>query len=173
MITHVPVQPCFYMGIFLKSTPQNHWNSCILFSGRNVTLCRLSYGALGDLDTILKMQFSVSFYWLVSLGECNRSLLMISQHWFRYWLGAAIRQYAITLAKVEWPSSVSSQGITRLQWVEVLLHSLNLCTLLATVTWRQNIEHLHSLWWWIHFGLVMPYGIIDLSIWYPPVQWVM
>ena len=32
--------------------------------------------------------------------ECNWILLMISQHWFRYWLGA-VRQQAITWANVD------------------------------------------------------------------------
>ena len=35
--------------------------------------------ALGDLDAIFKKQY---FY----LDECHRILLLISQHWFRYWL---------------------------------------------------------------------------------------
>ena len=42
----------------------------------------------GDLDTILKIEFSILFYWLVSSDllmtmpsdECHRILLMISQH---------------------------------------------------------------------------------------------
>ena len=46
---------------------------------------------LGDLDAILKLEFSILFYWLVSSdllmimpsNECHRTLLMISQHWFR------------------------------------------------------------------------------------------
>ena len=32
--------------------------------------------------------------------ECHRTLLMISQHWFRWWLGA-VRQQAITWANVD------------------------------------------------------------------------
>ena len=46
---------------------------------------------LGDLNVILKMQFSILFYWMVSSDllmimpsdECHRTLLMISQHWVR------------------------------------------------------------------------------------------
>ena len=64
--------------------------------------------ALGDLDGILKMEFSILFYWLVSSDllmimpsdECQRTLLMIRQHWFRLWLGA-VRQQAITWANVD------------------------------------------------------------------------
>ena len=51
----------------------------------------LTHWLLGDLDAILKMEFSILFYWLVSSDllmimpsdECHRTLLMISQHWFR------------------------------------------------------------------------------------------
>ena len=34
------------------------------------------------------------------LGECHRTLLKISQHWFRYWLGA-VRQQTTTCANVD------------------------------------------------------------------------
>ena len=37
---------------------------------------------------------------IMSSDECHRTLLMISQHWFRYWLGA-IRQQAITWTSVD------------------------------------------------------------------------
>ena len=47
-------------------------------------------------------------YWLVSSNlltimssdECHRTLLMISHHWFRWWLGA-VRQQAITWTSVD------------------------------------------------------------------------
>ena len=46
---------------------------------------------LGDVEVILQMYFSNSFYKFISwaltvksvLGECHRTPLMISQHWFR------------------------------------------------------------------------------------------
>ena len=55
----------------------------------------LTHWPLGDLDAILKLQFSISFYWLVSShclrivpwDECQRTSPMISQHWFTWWLG--------------------------------------------------------------------------------------
>ena len=51
----------------------------------------LTHWLLGDLDAILKMEFSILFYWLGSSDllmimpsdECHRTLLMICQHWFR------------------------------------------------------------------------------------------
>ena len=51
----------------------------------------LTHWPLGDLNVILKMQSSILLYWLVSSNllmimssdECHRTLLMISQHWFR------------------------------------------------------------------------------------------
>ena len=36
----------------------------------------------------------------MSSDECHRTLLVISQHWFRYWLGA-VRQQAITWTSVD------------------------------------------------------------------------
>ena len=44
-------------------------------------------------------------YWLVSenllmTDDCQRTLLMISQHWFRYWFGA-VRQQAIAWTNVD------------------------------------------------------------------------
>ena len=55
-----------------------------------IVLNYLTHWSLGDLNVILKMQFSVLFYWLVSSDllmimpsdECHRALLMISQDWF-------------------------------------------------------------------------------------------
>ena len=51
----------------------------------------LTHWPLADLSVILKMWYSVLLYWLVpsnlllimSSNECHRTLLMISQHWFR------------------------------------------------------------------------------------------
>ena len=35
-------------------------------AARGARICEMSLLALGKLDTILKLQFSISFYWLVS-----------------------------------------------------------------------------------------------------------
>ena len=51
----------------------------------------LTHWPLGDLNVILKMWFSILFYWQVSSDflmimpsdECHRTLLIISQHWCR------------------------------------------------------------------------------------------
>ena len=51
----------------------------------------LTHWPLGDLDAILKLQFSILFHWLVSShrlrilpwDECQGTSPMISQHWFR------------------------------------------------------------------------------------------
>ena len=53
--------------------------------------CWLTHWPLGDLDVILKLQFSISFDWLVSShrlrlmprDECQGTSPMINQHWFR------------------------------------------------------------------------------------------
>ena len=68
----------------------------------------LTHWPLGDLDAILKLQFSISFYWLVSShhlmivpsDDCHGTSPMISQHWFRWWFGA-VRQQAITWTNVD------------------------------------------------------------------------
>ena len=68
----------------------------------------LTHWPLGDLDAILKLQISISLYWLVSShrlrimpwDECQGTSPMISQHWFRLWLGT-VRQQAITWANVD------------------------------------------------------------------------
>ena len=73
-----------------------------------MTAHTLTHWPLGDLNVILKISFSILLYWLVSSNllmimssdECHRTLLMISQHWFRQWLGA-VRQQAITWTSVD------------------------------------------------------------------------
>ena len=47
-------------------------------------------------------------------------LFMISQHWFRQWLGA-VRQQAVTWANDE-PDFLSPYGVTRPQWVNSVSH---------------------------------------------------
>ena len=52
---------------------------------------QLTHWPLGNLEAILKLQFSISFYWLVSShclmimpwDECEGTSPMISQQWFR------------------------------------------------------------------------------------------
>ena len=69
--------------------------------------------SLGDLGTILNMQFSMLLYWVVSScrlimmpsDECHDALLLMRQYWQRWWLGA-VRQQPITCANVD-------QDITR------------------------------------------------------------
>ena len=71
---------------------------------------------------ILKVLFSNLYFriipWAFTVkllsGECHRTSLMKSQHWFSQWLGAP-RQQAITWTKVD--SDLSLNFITRPQWV--------------------------------------------------------
>ena len=67
----------------------------------------LTHWPVENLDAFLKIQFSFLFYWLLSSDllimpshECHGTLLMISQHWFRWWHGA-VRQQVITWANVD------------------------------------------------------------------------
>ena len=67
-----------------------------------------SHCPLVDVELIFKVWFSKSLYrivvWVLAvkfiLAECHKTSLMISQHWFRQWLGA-VRQQAITWANVD------------------------------------------------------------------------
>ena len=54
---------------------------------------------------------------LLLSGECHGTPLMISQHCFRYWLGA-IKHQAITLTNLD--PKLFPCGITKLQWVDIL-----------------------------------------------------
>ena len=86
----------------------NELNHKGLGFGGNNEFFYSTHCSLGDLDAILKMQFSTLLHWLVSAdhfvimpaGECHGTLLMICQHWFRKWPGA-IRQQAITRVSVD------------------------------------------------------------------------
>ena len=68
----------------------------------------LTHCLMGQVEVILQVHISNSFYKLISwalivklvLGECRRTSVIISQHWFRWWLGA-IRWQAITCANID------------------------------------------------------------------------
>ena len=85
-----------------------HLNLQLKNPGVGGVLFLLTHWPLGDPNAILKMQFSILFYWLASSdllmimpsNKWHRTLLMINQHWFRWWLGA-VRQQAITWANVD------------------------------------------------------------------------
>ena len=88
-----------------SSTDMEHFSQMLPHEKQNTLL---THWPLGDLNVILKMQSSILLYWLVSSNllmimssdECHRTLLMISQHWFRLW-HVAVRQQAITWANVD------------------------------------------------------------------------
>ena len=65
-----------------------------------------------------------------SLYECHWDLLMMSQHWFRYWLGA-VRQQAITWINVDPDLSrhMVSLGHNELMYYLMLLLVVNWCQL--------------------------------------------
>ena len=122
--------------------------------------------------------------------ECHKTVLMISQHWFRQWLGA-VRQQAITWANVDpdlW-SQMASLGLSQLMGRQ--MHNLSglltcsiqpnfaVSNLVMAVTYFRNYNGKHkstNLWvpcsWkksvkyqngLTHCGLVMPYSISDLG----------
>ena len=59
----------------------------------------------------------------IALGECLETSLMISQHWFRNWLGA-IKQQAITWANSD--PNLCCHIITRPQWVNCWIFVLTI-----------------------------------------------
>ena len=64
---------------------------------------QLTHCPQGDVTVILNVQCPNTGYGLslwTHSGQCHRTLLMISQHWFRLWLGAWWHQ-AITWANVD------------------------------------------------------------------------
>ena len=80
----------------------------------------LTHWPLGNLDAILKLQFSILFYWLVSShrlmimpsDECHgtsQSKLVKVMAWCRQATSHYLSQC--------WPSSMSPYGVTRPQWV--------------------------------------------------------
>ena len=92
------------MSIFELGAPESQKH----LSPSAAAAIAITYWPLGDLDVILKMWSSILLYLLVSSNllmmmssdECHRTLLMISQHCFRWWLGA-VRQQAITWTSVD------------------------------------------------------------------------
>ena len=77
----------------------------------------LTHWPLGDLDAILKLQFSILFYWLVPShhliimpwGECHETSPRISQHWLVQVPSHNLSQCCLR--------SMSPYGVTRPQWV--------------------------------------------------------
>ena len=51
--------------------------------------------------------------------ECYWTLMMVSQHWFMWWLGSHYLSH-------NWPRSMSSYGVTRPQWVSCGVHTWSL-----------------------------------------------
>ena len=114
---HIPMSWCHHNHIFHPQVSNDYWPLSIYWNREQVvrrvisaswrtclnpqtsSLCSrsvymnivLTHWPLGDLDAILKTQFSILFYWLVSShclvimpwDECHGTSPMISQHWFR------------------------------------------------------------------------------------------
>ena len=83
----------------------------------------LTHWPLGDLHAILKLQFSILFYWLVSShrlrrmpwGECQETLLTISRqapsHYLSQCWPSSMSPYVITR-----PQSVNEQTLMKIEW---------------------------------------------------------
>ena len=90
----------------------------------------LTHWSLGDFNETLGKCFSSLFYWLMAVvslvklpsSEYHWTLVVISKHWFRSWLGA-IRQQAITWTNID-PDLCHHMVslLTRSQWINSLGH---------------------------------------------------
>ena len=76
-----------------------------------------NFGSHGQMVTKFGGQILATKFGFVPdcSGECRRTSLMCSQHWFRQWLGAA-RQQAITWCQC-WPKSMSPYIVIGTQWI--------------------------------------------------------
>ena len=70
-------------------------------------MIELTYWPQGDLNELLEGIFKLFLSVMadvslvkLSPGDCYWTSLMVSQHWFRYWLGA-VRHHAITWANID------------------------------------------------------------------------
>ena len=107
----------------------------------------LTHCPLGDLDVIVKMEFSILFYWLVSSNfpmimssdECHRVLLMIQ-------VMAWCRQETSHYLNQCWPRSPMPYGITRPQWVDLQPHSMYSLVTCKVQSEDTTIWHIRSLW---------------------------
>ena len=97
--------------------------SCVTLLPKIIMNIYLTHWPLGDLDAILKLQFSISFYWLVSShrlkimpwDECyGNSQMMSTLVQVMAWCRQATSHYLSQC----WPSSMSPYGVTRPQWVK-------------------------------------------------------
>ena len=80
---------------------------------------RLTHMSLGDLNTILKMHFSILFYWLVSSelsvikpSDDDMSTLLQVMAWCRHAISHGPSQY--------WSSWMTPYGLIRQQWVKLI-----------------------------------------------------
>ena len=115
---HLPVPPCHCVilwgsvscalrlcSVFVACNPSSGCCVHALCSWLRFQINNSSL-ALGRSEGHFKMRFSILFstvsshLMIMPSNKCHRNLLMISEHWFRYWL-SAIRQQAITWAKVD------------------------------------------------------------------------
>ena len=117
---------CFAVAQFLAIELLQHFVHamtaqllCHVQNGAAITV--LTHWPLGDLDNILKLQFSILFYWLVSSNDNaprwmpwdldDKSTLVQVMAWCRQATSHYLSQC--------WPWSMSPNGITRPQWVNM------------------------------------------------------
>ena len=110
----------------------SHWMTLVFFLSGHCKNCCFTQWPLGDLNEILKMEFTILFHWLVSSdllmimpsNECHVTLSVISQHWCRQATSHYLNQC--------WRRSPTSYGVTWPQWVKCSLHLFTLCVITKT-----------------------------------------
>ena len=112
--------------IELSATRGHRWSPCSV-TLTHTGMSHLTHWPLGNLDAIVKLQFSISFYWLVFSHRIRRwmpwdltddkSALVHVMVWCRQATSHYLRQC--------WPRSLSPYGVTRPQWVKPMHHWLS------------------------------------------------
>ena len=72
--------------------------------------------------------------------ECHWTLPMMSQHWFRYWLGA-VRQQAITRANVDPDLCRHMTSLSHNELTEIHMSYLTMTIMVASLALRQMFGH--------------------------------
>ena len=132
--------------------------SCLIIYMGGMDSKPLTQCPLKDVEINLKVWFSDSLYRIVAWafgvklfsGDWRRSLLMISQHWFRQWLGA-VRQQAITWTSVDQDLQrhMASFGPSELTWWALRYPAL--CTISCML---YNIQPLYYIIYVVIYPIV-------------------
>ena len=148
VVTHITVIT-YYLHTHLKH--KRHMMSCL--DGFWIVIVSVIFFNSFTKGDVAKVHFSNSLYrtvvWAVDVkllsGECHRTPLMTSQHWFMKWLGA-IRQQAIFWANVD-PGLYRHRASLGHNELTIFTYPLQLIT---------AVVFLHDVWceWFFPFSVI-------------------